>query len=75
MAREWLHFAFSAVLHGVGQDTDLLDFHFESIAGLHENGRLTRRADAARRAGDNDIPSLQTHRDADHFNQRWDAEE
>ena len=67
--------AFSAVLHGVGQDTDALDLHFEDIAGLHENGWLTRRSDTTRRAGDDHITSLQTHRDTDQFNQRWDTED
>src|SRR5258708_32875890 len=67
--------AFSAVLHGVGQDTEPVDLHFEDIAGLHENGGLTRRSDATRRAGDDHITSLQTHRDTDHFNQRWDTED
>src|SRR5882757_1748051 len=67
--------AFSVVLHGVGQDTEPLDIHFEDIAGLHENGWLTRRSDATRRAGDDHITSLQTHRDTDHFNQRWDTED
>src|SRR6266702_1142476 len=67
--------AFSVVLHGVGQDTEPLDLHFEDIAGLHENGWLTRRSDATRRAGDDHITSLQTHRNTDHFNQRWDTED
>src|SRR6266478_3933057 len=66
--------AFSPFLHGVGQDTEPLDLHCEDIAGLHENGWLTRRSDATRRAGDDHITSLQTHRDTDHFNQRWDTE-
>src|SRR5258708_40044013 len=67
--------AFSALLHGVGQDTEPLDLHFEDIAGLHENGWLTRRSDATRRAGDDHITSLQTHGDTDHLNQRWDTED
>src|ERR1700687_5636211 len=75
IARGWLHVAFSGVLHGVGQDTDPLDFHFEDIAGLHKNGWLTSRSDATWRAGDNHITSLQTHGDTDHFNQRWDTED
>jgi hypothetical protein len=62
-------------LHGVGQDTEPLDLHFEDIAGLHEDGWLARRSDATRRAGDDHIASLQTHRDTDHFNQRRDTED
>src|SRR6266853_1943002 len=67
--------AFSVLLHGVGQDTKALDLHFEDVAGLHEHGWLTCRSDATRRAGDDHITSLQTHRDTDHFNQRWDTED
>jgi hypothetical protein len=66
---------FSVVPHRVGQDPEPLNLHFEDIAGLHENGRFTRRSDATRRAGDDHITSLQTYRDADHFNQRCDAED
>src|SRR5258705_10295478 len=67
--------AISVVLHGVGQDTEPFDLHFEDIAGLHENGWLTRRSDAARRAGDDHITSLQSHRGTDHFDQCWDTED
>jgi hypothetical protein len=66
---------FSAVLHGVGQDTDPLDLHFEYIARLHVNGWLPRCSDASRRAGDNHVTSLQAHRDTDHFNQCRDTED
>src|SRR6266446_3906920 len=65
----------SLVLNGVAQDTHPLDFHLEDIAGLHENGWLARRSDATRRAGDDHITSLETHRDTDHCDQRGDAED
>jgi hypothetical protein len=52
--------AFSLFLHWIGQDTEPLDLHFEDIAGLHENGWLTRRSDTTRRPGDDHITSLQT---------------
>src|SRR6202034_3988200 len=62
--------AFSAVVHGIGQNTEPLDLHFEEIAMLHKNRWLTRRSDTTRRAGDDHSTSLQTHRDTDHCNQR-----
>src|SRR5258705_9144275 len=62
--------ALSVVLHGVGQDTEPFDVHFEDIAGLHENGWLARRSDATGRAGDDHITALQTHRDTACFYQR-----
>src|SRR5580658_9587397 len=67
--------SFSAVPHRVGQHTEPLDLHFEDIAGLHEYGWLARGSDATRRARDDHIASLQTHRDTDHFHQHWDAED
>jgi hypothetical protein len=42
-----------------------------SKMSLHEHGWLTRSSDPTRRAGDDYITSLQTHRDTHHFNQRW----
>src|SRR6266446_2623695 len=65
----------SLVLDGVAQNTHPLDLHFEDLAGLHENGWLARRSDATRRAGDDHITSLETHRDTDHCDQRGDAED
>src|ERR1700683_5474406 len=53
-------YAFSALLHGVGQDTEALDLHFEDIAGLHEHGRLTRRSAATLSDSGDHISSLQT---------------
>jgi len=67
--------AFSVVLHGVGEDTKTFDLDLIDIAGLHEDGWLTRRADAARRAGDDHIASFQTHRDTDRCNQHRDTED
>src|SRR5882724_9713713 len=66
---------FSPVLDGVAQDTHPLDLHFEDIARLHENWWLARRPNATGCSGDDHITRLQTHRDADHFDQRGDAED
>src|SRR5258707_4459472 len=61
---------FSPVLDGVTQDTHPLDLHFEDIARLHENRWLARHPNATRCSGDDHITRLQTHRDADHCDQR-----
>src|SRR6266478_5899005 len=66
---------FSPVLDGVAQDTHPLDLHFEDIARLHEDRWLARRPNATGCSGDDHITRLQTHRDADHFDQRGDAED
>src|ERR1700722_10382499 len=62
-------------LDGVAQHTHALDFHFEDISRLHENRWLARRPNATRCSSDDHITRLQTHRDADHFDQRGDTED
>src|ERR1700722_13947851 len=67
--------ALSSVLDRVAQETYSLDLHFEEIARLHENRWLARRPNATGCSGDDHIARLQTHRDADHFDERGDAED
>src|ERR1700755_1785679 len=52
-------------LDSVTQDTHPLDLHFEDIARLHVNRWLARGPNAAGCSGDDHIPRLESHRDAD----------
>jgi hypothetical protein len=66
--------AISSVLDGVAQDTNPFDFHFEDIGRPHENRGPACSSNATGCSGDDYITRLWAHRDADHCDQRGDAE-
>src|SRR5690606_11179136 len=49
----------SLILDGVAQDADLVDFHFDHIALLHEDRRLAGETHTGGRAGDDHVAGLQ----------------